>query len=212
MYQKYIKRLLDIVLSLSALPFVCVAILIFGPWIYIEDKGSIFYKAKRRGKDGKIFNMYKLRSMKMNAPDIRNADNSTFSSEDDPRLTKIGKLVRRLSVDELPQVFNILKGDMSWIGPRPTMYSPETSKPIEELDEIRQKHFAVLPGITGYSQAFYRNSISQQQKYENDAYYADNISFGLDLRIIVQTVKSVIKRENIYKSAESGNSQKNSGK
>lgn len=119
MYERYIKRCLDVIFAVIALPIVLVVCIIFGALIWLEDRGTIFYLAKRRGKDGTIFNMYKLRSMKVNAPDIRNKDNSTFNSADDPRVTKIGKLMRKISVDELPQVFNILKGDMSWIGPRP---------------------------------------------------------------------------------------------
>ena len=117
-YERYIKRGLDVIFAVIALPIVLVVCIIFGTLIWLEDRGTIFYLAKRRGKDGTIFNMYKLRSMKVNAPDIRNKDNSTFNSADDPRVTKIGKLMRKISVDELPQVFNILKGDMSWIGPR----------------------------------------------------------------------------------------------
>lgn len=112
MYERYIKRCLDVIFAVIALPIVLVVCIIFGALIWLEDRGTIFYLAKRRGKDGTIFNMYKLRSMKVNAPDIRNKDNSTFNSADDPRVTKIGKLMRKISVDELPQVFNILKGDI----------------------------------------------------------------------------------------------------
>lgn len=194
MYSKYIKRILDLFLALIALPFVLVACAIFGPLIWLEDRGSIFYLAKRRGLNGCVFNMYKLRSMKMNAPDIRNADNSTYNSADDPRVTKVGKFLRRTSIDELPQVFNILKGDMSWIGPRPIT----TDRPLEQYDRKRIDRLKVKPGITGYSQAYFRNNISQEEKLELDAVYAKNVTFIGDLKIIVKTVVTVLGRKNIY--------------
>ena len=115
MYRRYIKRILDFVFALFALPFILIVCVIFGPIIWLEDRGTVFYRAKRRGMKGKFFFMYKLRSMKMNAPDIRNKNNSTFNSASDPRVTKIGKLIRKTSIDELPQVFNVLKGDMSFL-------------------------------------------------------------------------------------------------
>ena len=154
-YRKIIKRILDLILAIIALPFVLIICLIFGILIYIEDKGDIFYIAKRRGLNGSIFGMYKLRSMKMNAPDIRNEDNSTFNSANDPRVTKIGKILRKTSIDELPQVFNILKGDMSWIGPRPITID----RPVSEYDQKRIDRLKVKPGVTGYAQAYFRNNI-----------------------------------------------------
>lgn len=201
MYKTFGKRLMDIILGVCALPFVGIVIIIFGPIIYFTDKGPIFYNADRLGKNGKTYKMYKLRSMSVNAPDIRNEDGSTFNGDDDPRVTKIGRLMRKTSIDEFPQFLNVLFGDMSIIGPRPTVSSNEIK--IEDMDEIKRKHYMVRPGITGYSQAYYRNSISQDQKYENDAYYADNISFLLDVKIFIKTVLSVIKRENIYVSDQS---------
>lgn len=194
MYKKYIKRIFDLILALIASPFVLLVCVIFGSLIWIEDKGSIFYLAKRRGLNGTIFNMFKLRSMKMNAPDIRNEDNSTFNSEDDPRVTKMGKLMRKISVDELPQVFNILKGDMSWIGPRPIT----TDRPLEEYDQKRIDRLTVKPGITGYAQAYYRNNIDQEDKLQLDAEYAKNMSFIWDMKIVFKTTETVLLRKNIY--------------
>ena len=194
MYKKYIKRIFDIILALIALPFVLLACVIFGLLIWLDDKGTVFYLAKRRGLNGKIFNMFKLRSMKMNAPDIRNEDNSTFNSENDPRVTKIGKLMRKISVDELPQVFNILKGDMSWIGPRPIT----TDRPLEEYDQKRIDRLKVKPGITGYAQAYYRNNIDQEHKLQLDAEYAKNVNFIWDVKIVFKTVETVLCRKNIY--------------
>lgn len=204
MYKKYGKRLIDIVIGICALPFVLMVIIVFGPIIYFTDKGPIFYNANRLGKDGKIYKMFKLRSMKVNAPDIRNADGSTFNGDNDPRVTKIGRFMRKTSIDELPQFLNVLLGDMSIIGPRPTVSS--NGLKLENMDEIKKKHYSVRPGITGYSQAYYRNSISQDQKYINDAYYADHVSLFFDIKIFVKTVLSVLKRENIYVSTE-GNSE-----
>lgn len=197
-YRTIIKRFLDLLFAIVALPFVLVICLITAPLIYIEDRGSIFYKAKRRGLNGRVFTMYKLRSMRMNAPDIRNADNSTYNSPNDPRITKIGRILRKTSIDELPQVFNILKGDMSWVGPRPIT----TEKPLEEYDLKRRKRLTVRPGITGYQQAFFRNSIDQEKKFELDAEYAEKLSFLLDLKIVLKTVQTVVMQNNIYNSEE----------
>lgn len=193
-YSRFIKRIIDFFGALILTPFVVLICLIVGPFIYFEDHGSIFYKAKRRGVKGKVFEMYKLRSMRMNAPDLRNADNSTYNSPDDPRITKIGRLIRKTSIDELPQVFNILKGDMSFIGPRPVTID----KPLEEYDKKRKVRLQVRPGITGYQQAYYRNSIGQEQKFEMDAEYAQKISFVFDIKIFFKTIQTVLLRKNIY--------------
>ena len=194
MYKNCMKRLLDLIGSIILLPVVCLVVIVFAPFIYFEDRGSIFYLAKRRGLNGKIFNMFKLRSMSMNAPDIRNKDNSTYNAPDDPRVTRIGRLMRKTSVDELPQVFNIIKGDMSFIGPRPIT----TDKPMSEYDEKRRIRLTVRPGITGYSQAYYRNAISQEEKLQNDAWYAQHVSFPLDVKIFFKTIQTVLLRKNVY--------------
>ena len=193
-YKNIIKRILDFILALIALPFVLIICLVFGILIYVEDKGDIFYIAKRRGLNGSIFGMYKLRSMKMNAPDIRNKDNSTFNSANDPRVTKIGKILRKTSIDELPQVFNILKGDMSWIGPRPITID----RPVSEYDQKRIDRLKVKPGVTGYAQAYFRNNISQEEKLQLDADYAKEISFILDLKIVFKTIQIVLLQKNVY--------------
>ncbi|MDO4662566.1 MAG: sugar transferase [Tissierellia bacterium] len=194
MYNKIIKRLLDFIFSLLLTPLVLLICLIFGILIYIEDKGPIFYIAKRRGLKGRVFNMYKLRSMKVNAPDIRNKDDSTFNSENDPRVTKIGKFMRKASIDEIPQLINVLKGDMSFIGPRPSL----VSRNYNDLDFFRKKRLEVRPGITGYSQAYFRNSIGQDEKIKKDCIYVDKVSFMVDFKIFFKTIKSVIFRKNIY--------------
>ncbi len=194
MYRLFVKRLLDIIISLMALPFIGLVILIMAPIIYLEDKGPVFYNATRRGKDGRSFKMFKLRSMYVNSPNLKNADGSTFNSADDARVTKVGRFMRKTSVDELPQILNVLIGDMSFIGPRPTL----VTTPYEKLPEISKRRLGARPGITGYAQAYYRNSITQQEKFECDCYYVENVSFILDVKILFKTVFSVLKQENIY--------------
>ncbi|HFK1432568.1 TPA: sugar transferase [Bacillus cereus] len=193
MYKRFLKRFLDFMLAIIALPFLFTILIIIGPIIYFQDKGSIFYNAPRLGKSGKVFKMYKLRSMKINAPDIRNEDGSTFNAEDDPRLTKIGKFIRKTSLDETPQLFNILKGDMSIIGPRPDL--PEHR---EQYEGIEERKLEVRPGVTGYNQAYFRNTIPWKERIQNDIYYIDNLSWWLDIKIFFKTIVSVLKREDIY--------------
>ena len=193
MYKQYIKRGIDIVLSLIALPFVLIVIIIMAPIIFINDPGPIFYNGLRRGKNGKTFKMFKFRSMYVNSPDIRNVDGSTFNSDDDPRVTKIGKIMRKLSIDEIPQLLNVLIGDMSFVGPRPTL----ATKSFEDIEIQRRKRYDVRPGITGYSQAYFRNSISQEDKFKYDLYYVDNVSFLLDMKIIFKTFGTVLMQKNI---------------
>ncbi len=200
MMYRFFKRFFDIVISLLALPFVLLAICIFAPLIYFSDRGPVFYNAPRLGKKGKVFTMYKLRSMRVNSRNILNADGSTYNGEDDPRVTKVGRLMRKTSIDELPQFLNVLKGDMSLIGPRAHLTT--SYRGYEYLDEKRKRRLDVRPGITGYSQAYFRNSITAEQKMENDVYYVENISLWMDLKVILQTISSVLKRENIYVSPE----------
>ena len=197
-YGKFVKRWLDLVFSVGLAPVVGLVTLAVGPAIYLEDHGTVFYKAKRRGVNGEIFEMYKFRSMKMNAPDIRNEDNSTYNSDDDPRITKVGRILRKTSIDELPQVFNIIKGDMSFIGPRPITIN----RPLDEYDEKRWIRLRVRPGITGYSQAFFRNSISQEEKLQYDADYAQHVTFIGDMKILLKTVDTVLHRSNVYNNTD----------
>lgn len=195
MYKSVFKRLIDIVIGLLALPFVLLVIVVFGPLIYFTDKGPIFYNAYRAGKDYKPFKMYKLRSMYVNSPDLKNPDGSTFNSDNDPRVTPIGRFMRKTSLDEFPQFLNILKGDISFIGPRPKLYVPE--KYPNGLPEYMKKSFMVKPGVTGYAQAYFRNSITNEEKFKWDGYYAENVSFSMDMKIIFQTIWSVVARKNI---------------
>lgn len=188
----FLKRFIDITVALLALPVVLIVIILFGFLIKLADSGPVIYRSKRVGKNGVIFDMFKLRSMYVDAPDIRLEDGATFNSDDDPRVTKVGKFLRKTSVDELPQVINILIGDMSIIGPRPsTPYWLTICK--EEEKEIMK----VAPGLTGYNQAYFRNSISDSEKYKNDLYYVQNLSPIIDFKIFVKTIFVVLKRESV---------------
>ena len=192
MYKFLFKRIIDIIVGLCALPIVMIFVLIFAPIIYIEDKGSIFYLAQRIGKGGKTFNMFKFRSMKMNAPDIRLANGDTYNGDDDPRVTKIGRFMRKTSIDEIPQFLNVLNGTMSFIGPR-----PDTPDFLHVYESEYPSILNIKPGLTGYNQAYFRNSIDGAEKMRNDNYYAEHLSFWLDVKIVFKTIKTVLFRENI---------------
>lgn len=193
MYKKCFKRILDISIGIMALPIFVLVYLVFGLIIKLEDRGPIFYKADRIGKDSKSFKMYKFRSMKMNAPTLLNEDGSTYNSKDDPRVTKIGKFMRETSIDEIPQILNVLKGDMSIVGPRASLTSALDTYKADEVDKMKVK-----PGITGYTQAYYRNGLSNREKRLKDSWYANNIDFNLDVKIFFKTFATVLKKEGLY--------------
>lgn len=197
MYKHFFKRLIDILVCLIALPFLLLVLIVFAPIIYLTDKGPVFYNAHRIGKNGKLFRMYKFRSMYVNAPDIRLEDGSTYNGEDDPRVTPIGRFIRKTSIDELPQVLNILLGHMSLIGPR-----PDPPDWLERYPEDIKVFLTVRPGITGYSQAYFRNGADGEEKMRNDAYYAIHCTFWLDVKIFFKTIATVLKAENTYKDTE----------
>lgn len=197
MYTHFFKRFFDFLIALCALPFFCVIYIVLIPFYFFMDRGAMFYSGKRIGQYGMPFPMYKFRSMKENAPDIRLKDGSTYNGDDDPRVTKLGRFLRKTSLDEIPQILNVLKGDMSWIGPRPD--------PLDWMDKYKEEERVFLnvrPGITGYNQAYYRNSADAQEKIDNDVYYAKNISFALDVKIIFKTIKTVLFRENVNVTRE----------
>lgn len=203
MYKRFLKRFLDILFSLAVLPFWLLLMLFVAPAIFFADRGPIFYNAERLGRDGKIFRMFKLRSMKVNAPDLRNGDGSTFNAEDDPRLTRIGRFIRKTSIDETPQLMNVLKGDMSIIGPRPDL--PE-HRALYEGDEARK--LEARPGVSGYSQAYFRNTLPWKERIRHDIYYIDHLTFGMDLKVFFKTIGTVLGRKNVYVSGDKGNGGK----
>ena len=193
MYIKYIKRIIDLILVLLAIPFFLVFYIVFAILIKIEDNGPVFYKAERIGKNNKIFKMYKFRSMKVNAPNILNPDGSTYNAKNDPRVTKIGKFLRENSLDEIPQILNIIKGEMSIIGPRASLAGALGTFKKDEVDKMK-----VLPGITGFTQAYFRNDLPNREKRLKDAWYANNVSLCLDLKILSKTISTIVKRKGIY--------------
>lgn len=187
-----VKHILDKIFGAILLILLSPILAIIAVAIKIDSKGPVIFKQKRLGKDGEIFEIYKFRTMYVDAPDIRNEDGSTFNSDNDQRVTKIGNILRKTSLDELSQIINILKGEMSFIGPRPDL--PEQ---LEKYSDNEKRKLNVKPGITGYSQAYYRNSIKAEDKFKNDVFYVDNYSLRLDIKILLVTVKSVIFRSNI---------------
>lgn len=192
---RFIKRLFDVVVSAILMIPIGIVIGISGLFIKAEDKGPVFYMAVRTGRFGKPFKMYKLRSMKENAPDIRLADGSTYNGEDDPRVTKFGRFARKTSIDELPQVINILKGDMSFIGPR-----PDTPMYLDKYTDEERIVLTVRPGITGYNQAINRNSVLTKEKLKNDIFYVSHLSIWFDIKIVFMTISTVLGRKNINRT------------
>lgn len=196
-YTRYIKRLIDIVLGLVGMPFLVIIVVFVAPAIFITDRGPIFYNAYRIGQNGKLFRMYKFRSMYIDAPDIRLEDGSTYNGEDDPRVTKIGRFLRKTSLDEFPQILNVLSGTMSVIGPR-----PDPPDWLDRYPEDVKVFLTMRPGITGYSQAYFRNLADGEQKMKNDVFYALNCSFWFDVRIFFNTIATVVLGKNTYKQIE----------
>ena len=181
MYKKFIKRLLDILISLVILILFCWLYLILAILVRVKLGSPVLFKQPRPGKDEKIFNMYKFRTM----TDKRDADGKLLP--DSERLTSFGKLLRKTSLDELPELFCILKGDMSFIGPRPLLveYLPYYT----EREKLRH---TVRPGLTGLAQASGRNTVDWDTRFELDAVYVEKLSFLMDLKVIAMTVKTVL--------------------
>lgn len=193
MFFRFIKRTFDLAVCVVVLPIFAILTVIFGILIKIEDKGPIFYRAERIGKDCKIFKMIKFRSMKVNAPLLLNPDGSSYNAKDDPRVTKIGHFLRESSLDEIPQIINVLVGEMSIIGPRASGASALEGYLEDEIDKMK-----VRPGITGYTQAYYRNDLTVREKRLKDAWYANNVTLWLDIKILFKTVETVFCRKNLY--------------
>lgn len=184
-YNLYIKRLLDIVIALIGLILGLVPLLIFIIWIKLDSKGSAFFVQERVGRGNKVFNLYKLRSM-----DYIVFDKNGNRRKDKDRLTKPGKIARSLSIDEIPQFINILKGDMSLIGPRPLLvrYFPYYTK--EELN----RHL-VRPGLSGLAQVKGRAFMHWDERFKLDLEYVENVSFKMDFEIVLETIKKVVTKE-----------------
>lgn len=185
MYRHFFKRLIDFMLALTALICIGWLLAVIALWLHFANKGTgIFFIQERPGKDEKLFKLLKFKSM----TDERDAEGKLLPDRE--RLTRVGVFIRKTSIDELPQLINILKGDMSFIGPRPLLvrYLPYYT----ERERLRH---SVRPGISGWAQIHGRNVISWDDKLEFDAWYAENVSLGLDLKIFFLTIVKVIKKE-----------------
>lgn len=192
MYKHFLKRVIDFILVFCILAIIWPILLLITIWLHFANKGAgVFFTQERPGKDAKIFKVIKFKTM----TDERDADGNLLPDKD--RLTKVGRFIRSTSIDELPQLINVLKGDMALIGPRPLLpkYLPLYSKEQYRRHEVR-------PGITGWAQVNGRNDISWKKKFELDVWYVDHCSFLLDLKVILLTIKKVLVREGISKEGE----------
>ncbi len=184
MYSKFFKRMIDVVLSLFILIVLSPILLITALAIKLDSKGPVIFKQKRLGLDAKEFYIYKFRSMCVGAE-----KGGVYSDNNDKRVTKVGNILRKTSIDELPQAINILKGDMSFIGPRPPLtYHPW---PIDQYTDEQRKMFNVRPGITGWAQVNGRKAVEWNRRIELNNWYVDNVSFLLDIKICFMTVFKV---------------------
>lgn len=191
MYKHFLKRLFDFIISATALIVLFPFFLLFTPIVAIAMRGNPFFVQKRPGKKGKIFKMIKYRTM----TNKRDEEGNLLSDKD--RLTKFGRIMRSLSIDELPELINIFLGQMSIVGPRPLLVSY-----LPLYNEFQARRHEVRPGLTGYAQVNGRNAISWQEKFELDVYYVDHCSFILDIKIFFKTILKVLKKDGISQSGE----------
>lgn len=196
----FFKRLMDILCSGLAIIVLSPLLFIVAVAIKIESKGPVVFCQERIGKDGKSFYMYKFRSMCVNAEDIlekleskNEVDGPVFKMKDDPRVTKVGKFIRKFSIDELMQLFNILKGDMSIVGPRPALPSE-----VAEYDDFARNRLKVKPGLTCYWQVMGRSNLSFDEWMHLDAKYIKEMSLWLDIKLILKTIPAVLKGDGAY--------------
>lgn len=187
MYKHFIKRLLDIVLSVLGIVICCIPMLIIAIAIKIDSPGPVIFKQKRLGYKGKVYEIWKFRSMCVGA---EQTGSGVYSGKGDARVTRVGNILRKTSLDELPQFFNTLVGSMSFVGPRPPMtYHPWS---WEEYTDEQRRMFDVRPGITGWAQVNGRKGVEWNRRIEMNVWYVDHMSFGLDLKIMWLTVWKVV--------------------
>ena len=192
MYKRFLKRWLDFVIVLCVLLVIWPVLLVLAVWLHFANKGAgAFFTQERPGKDGRIFKVIKFKSM----TDERDREGRLLP--DAERLTKVGRFIRATSLDELPQLLNVLKGDMALVGPRPLLpeYLPLYNKEQARRHEVR-------PGITGWAQTHGRNAISWTEKFKLDVWYVDHVSFAVDLKVVFLTVKKVFEREGISQEGQ----------
>lgn len=199
MYKK-VKRLLDVILAVSMLVCTSPILLLIALIIKLESKGPALFKQDRRGLKGEPFKIYKFRSMTVGA---EQQGTGVYSFKNDPRVTKVGKFIRKTSIDELPQLINIIKGEMSFIGPRPVLtYHPWK---LEEYTEEQMKRFEVLPGVTGLAQLNGRKELEWPERIKLDIQYVENLSFRLDVKLFFQTIKKVLLMQDNYNVSQTSN-------
>lgn len=187
MYRRFFKRAFDVIVSLLILIVLSPILLIVAIAIKIDSKGPVIFKQERLGKNGKVFRIYKFRSMCVNA---EHTGSGVYSEKGDARVTRVGRFLRASSIDELPQALNILKGDMSFVGPRPPLtYHPWK---IEEYTEEQLRMFEVRPGITGWAQVNGRKGVEWNARIKLNVWYVDHLSMRLDLKIIFSTFFKVL--------------------
>lgn len=196
----YIKCIIDFILALIGLIILSPLFLLIAILIKIDSKGPVFFLQERLGKNGKVFKIYKFRTMVDGAIDM---GSGLRTDEGDSRITRVGNLLRKTSLDEIPQIINILKGEMSIIGPRPPV--PYHPRKYEEYSDEQKKRFTVRPGISGYAQVELRNSGTWDERIELDVEYVDRMSFGFDFYLFFRTIYVVLKRKNVYASPKSTN-------
>lgn len=197
MYSKFFKRLLDFLLALIGLLLIWPILLLAMLAVVIEDPGPALFRQKRLGFHGREFTMLKLRSMRVNA---EHTGSGVYSGKDDPRVTKVGRFLRKTSIDELPQLINLLKGDMSLIGPRPPLtYHPW---PISQYTDEQRRMFDVRPGITGWAQTHGRKDVEWHKRIELNVWYVDHISFRLDIKIFFLTFLKVFSNADNVNTGE----------
>ncbi len=190
MYKSFFKRLFDIVISLVGLIVLSPLFLIIAILIKLDSKGAVIFKQERLGLDARLFNIYKFRSMCVGA---ESQGTGQYSFSGDPRVTRVGRILRKTSLDELPQLLNVLKGDMSFVGPRPPLtYHPW---PLEDYTEAQLRMFEVRPGITGWAQINGRKEVEWHERIRLNVWYVDNCSLLLDIRILIKTALKVLKNE-----------------
>ena len=186
MYKHFLKRLFDILISIIGLIICAIPMLIVAIAIKCDSEGPVIFKQERVGKNGKVFNIYKFRSMCVGA---EKTGSGVYSGKGDARVTKVGKILRATSLDELPQFFNLLKGDMSLVGPRPPLtYHPW---PLEQYTEEQKRMFEVRPGITGWAQINGRKDVEWNKRIKLNVWYVDHVSLWLDIKILFKTVFKV---------------------
>ncbi len=188
------KRILDLIISVAGLAFLLPAFILLSALIKLDNKGPVFFRQQRVGRDGRHFAIYKFRTMVV---DAENQGSGMVVKEKDPRITRIGRLLREYSLDELPQLINIFKGEMSLVGPRPTL-----AYQVEKYNQRQMLRLSVQPGLTGWAQVNGRSSLSWPERIELDLWYIESWSLWLDLKVLLKTFTVFLDRGKVYRRVE----------